>query len=526
MVQIPDSVRQQLAPVLKHRFWILATLVPLLLLPALFLATGDRQAVITREKATIDGHVSALQAVKNEAGHPNAAWSEAIDRRTAGIKGELLGEWETLWQSQQPLRVWPPALGPDFLASIAAVESGARAELQFRDLQRYQNTVPDLVRELPARMGCPDMMAGLEGQEGPRPGRIAVRPQLGPGGFGGESDGADTSRPQTILEWRTEDQNRLLQSFTWSKAPSTTQVRLAQEELWVYGLLCDAIKRMNEGATALFDSRITTVEELAVGYPAAEDQPGGEGGGRVISVQPAPGSGLGGLAPDGMAAPADPAPDMSAGLPEMPRVRPPNPRFSGGQAGSEGPMTPFGPGPMLPPGLVPMGPGMPAEGSPGGETADAQAQPLSPDDMLKQWIYVDFQGRPLTAPELETSPDARLVHLVPFVLRVVIDQRQVDRLLADLAAATVPIDVRQVRVNPSASGGSGEAGRGGPPGAAMPSGMGFGGPDAGGSQERRRPYDVTLELRGTVGLATPPKPDAFGPTATDTAAAANAGGDP
>ncbi|MFM8414027.1 MAG: hypothetical protein ACKOCX_04810 [Planctomycetota bacterium] len=463
------------------------------------MAMGERKAFITREKGTIDGHVSALQAVKNEQRHPNAAWSEAIDRRTTAARAELLKEWTALWESQQPLRAWPQALGPDFLASIAAVESGGRPELQFRDLQRYQNTVPDLVRELPERMGSADMMAGLEGEAGARLGQRPPRPRLGPGGLDNdEPDDPDDSRSQEILEWRTEDQNRLLQTFTWSKAPSTTQVRLAQEELWVYGLLCDAIKRMNEGATALFDSRITTVEQLVVGYPAAEEQPGGQRSGRVLTVQPPAGTAPGGL--EAGLPPTDGSMEMAGGMPGMPQGRPLNPRFASGPDDAQ----PMG-----------MGPG-------GGELGEGQAAALSPDDMLKQWIYVDFTGRPLTAPELGTSPDARFVHLVPFVLRVVMDQRQIDRLLADLAGASVPIDVRQVRINPSASG-AGEMG-GAPRGAVMPMAAGFGGPDAGGPQGRRRPFDVTVELRGTVGLATPPNPDALGPAATDTAAMNDGGG--
>ena len=508
MVQIPDSLRQQLAPVLKHRFWILAALVPLLLLPAVVMATSARKAVITREKGTIDGHVSALQAVKNEPGHPNNAWSQAIDQRTEGVKAELVKEWTALWESQQPLRVWPPALGPDFLASIAAVESGTRPELQFRDLQRYQNTVSDLVRQLPARMGSADLMTGAEGEGGVGMERRGPRPRLEPGRFENDDpDDPNEARSQAILEWQAEDQNRLLQTFTWGKAPSTTQVRLAQEELWVYGLLCDAIKRINDGATALFDSRITTVEQLAVGYPAAEDKPGGQGSGRVMIMQPPPGAGLGGF--EAGMPPADASLEMAGGMTEMPQGRPPNPRFAGGAGGPEAMA-------MGPPGLPPA---MAGEGSPG----EGQAAALTEDEMLKQWIYVDFTGRPLTAPELQTSPDARLVHLVPFVLRVVIDQRQIDRLLADLAAAPVPIDVRQVRINPSASG-SGELGGGGPRGAMMPAAGGFGGPEAGGPQGRRRPFDVTVELRGMIGLATPPNPDALGPATTEAAALNDGGG--
>jgi hypothetical protein len=505
VVQIPDSLRQQLAPVLKHHFWILAGLVPLLLIPALFMAAADRRAVIGRERATIDGQVSALEAVRNTADHPNSAWSEAFDRQAAAVRQELLGEWKAFWESQQPLRVWPEVLGPDFLASIAAVESGSRRELLFRDQQRYQNTVAEIVRQLPARMGCEELMVADEGESGGGPGfggRRPARPGRPPG-IGrppgvGRGDDAEATQSREVLVWRPEDQKRLFASFTWDKPPSTTKVRLAQEELWVYGLFCDAIRRINEGSTALFDSRITTVDELAVGYLAAEDQPGGQGTGRVIAErQPAGGAGMGEFG-DGL-----PAGEQDFGVPgDKLQGRPPHPRFSGGGDGLEGP----GPRGFAPP------PGM-GEGMEG-EQAEAS---LTPDDMLQQWIYVDFNGRPLTAPELATVPDAQLVHLMPFVLRVVMDQRQIDRLLADLAGNAVPIDVRQVRINPSAQGSGGEGGLGGPR-------RGGSGPPASGSGrgDRQRPFDVTVELRGTVGLATPPNQAAVG-GASDPAAGEGGG---
>ena len=65
-----------------------------------------------------------------------------------------------------------------------------------------------------------------------------------------------------------------------------------------------------------------------------------------------------------------------------------------------------------------------------------------------------------------------------------------------LATAKVPIDVRQVRINPSSSG-QGAPTANWDDNAAITSVAG-------------RLYDVTLELRGTVGLATPPNEGTVG----------------
>lgn len=449
---IPDSVRERLAPVVKYHFWLLVPLVPLLLVPAVFMAGGQLKTTIDRERATIDGHVASLGAIRREQDHPNDTWVQTFDRRAAAVRDELLREWQALWESQRPLRSWPAALGPDFLASIQAVESGTRPDLQFADLQRYMNTVPQLVRQLPLRMGCEPLMGDGEAGSGRRP----------PGGLvPGRDDDPEASLQLSPLEWRAEDQKRLSTTFQWDKAPSTMQVRLAQEELWVYGLLCDTIGRMNQGAKGAFDASITTVDELAVGYLAAEERPGGMGTGRIIGLRDAAaGSEIDDGLPRGRA--WDGGQSDAASL----QTRPPHPRFSGEAA-------------------------RPSAGD-GEEDEEANR---TPDDQFKQWIYVDFAGRPLTAEQLAAAPDARMVHLMPFLLRVTIDQRRVDRLLADLAANAIPIDVRQVRINPGAAAGSaGDKGDDSP----------------GAGDRRRRSFDVTLELRGTVGLATPPNPAALG----------------
>jgi hypothetical protein len=429
-----------------------------------FSANSGLQQKIQSQKSTIDGHASALQTIQNETDHPNTTWVEAVDNRTKKLRGEILDQWQLFWMSQQPLRVWSPELGQDFLAAIQGVEQGMQTRLPANLLQRYQNTVPDIVRKLPARMGCKDLMLEAPG---------------GPGGRGVAGAGVadDMESPEALLTldplvWRAEDQKRLLASFTWVKEPSTVQVRLAQEELWIYGIFCDAIHALNEGATGAFNATITSVEELVVGYPAAEDAPGGQGGTRVLwKSSPTAAPVIGG---EEMVMPG---PDSG------PVGRPINPRFSTtGVAESSPTQAPADGAEMTEAGLG-------EDGMPVAVT--------SPDDLLREWIYVDFQGKPLTAAELKASQDATMVHLVPFTLRVVMDQRKIDQLVAELAANTIPIDVRQVRINPGQQGMGMDSTF-----SSRTSGASNTSADASG--RRRRPYDVTVELRGTVGLATPP----------------------
>jgi hypothetical protein len=447
---IRDQARPWAALLAKHHFWLLAVVVPLVLVPLVFFAQGHLISEIEAVRTQIKGQLSALQGVRRIPQHPNNSWANDIDASTARVKRETFAEWRKFWESQRPLRVWPESLGPDFVKEVEALKPDGK--LSRNRLERYQNNVRTLVRELPARMAVEDRMVDPN-EAGPsqpafRP--EAMRPGLGPAGIA-----TDVSPYASI--WNGENQQRIADSFTWTKAPSTTRVLLAQEELWVYGLLCDAVARINKTATGPHNAAIASVDELFVGYPAAEDNPGGIAGGRIVRTAL-------GAAGAGMEAPMDMPPP---GTEAVAVGRPPHPRFGGGQTA----------GPMMPPGAE--------EG--GAAVAD-------PDSLLRNWVYVDATGKPMDATQLAAAVDCQMVHRMPFVLRVVIDQRKIDALLVDLSTAMIPIDVRQVRIN---AGGSAA-------GPSMRSGLPDPGAMLAGSGGSGRFYDVTLELRGTVGLATPP----------------------
>ena len=494
-MQIPDNVRPYVDALVKHHFWLLAALVPCLVLPTVLMATGDLNRKIVAAQGEIDGKLGAVQQVMRNAEHPNEKWAETLRADTKKIKRETFREWERFWDEQAPLRVWPEALGRDFVERASQLQPGGK--LPQKLLERYNNDIRSIVRTIPKRMGADEAMREASADEaGPRTARQPATAKTATG-----------VSAATIIRWNASDQKRLYDSFDWRKPPTTAQVQLAQEELWLYGMLCDAIGSMNARSTGAFDSVVPYVEELAVGYPAAEEKPGGRGAGRIIGLR------------DAAAAPA-----ADTGLPPEPTMdmgregalgaegRPPHPRFTAGGAAAEGLGGRGGFG----------GPAPAVAGAEGAGEAGSEAPAISPDDMLKQWIYVDFTGTPLTAPELATTPDAQMVHLMPFVLRVIVDQRQVDRLLADLAGSPIPIDVRQVRINPpNQLGGEGVFGRVG--GLTQPRGGEEGGMTAPGDR-RRRPFDVTLELRGTVGLATPPNPAALGAAAPEADPAAAGGG--
>ena len=145
--------------VVKQHFWLLMPLVPLLVLPLLFMAKGSLGDQIVAARGQIDSRLSALRSVEGIQPHPNEAWSDQINKRTNAVRRQTRDEWRRFWESQQPLRVWPAALGDDFVQRAAALKPDGK--LPRKLLERYQNSVRALVRQLPARMGADEVMVEI-----------------------------------------------------------------------------------------------------------------------------------------------------------------------------------------------------------------------------------------------------------------------------------------------------------------------------------------------------------------------------
>ena len=442
-MEIPENVRQTLAVVAKYHFWILAALVPAIALPVLWVGNDGLTAKIGQQRQKIQSTLSQISSVTGVSPHPNAEWAKAIDAETTKISDETFAEWQQLWDSQATLRTWPADLGDDFLPAVASLAPNGRLERKF--LLRYQKLVPRFARSLPTKMGVKEEMVEVS----PPPGQPPGAPQR---------PGVPPAAAVFATTWNAADQKTLYDSFVWDVPPSTTQVLAAQEELWVYAALCDLLGQFNQrkqqpGGRTL---PIASIDELAVGYRAAKSSMAAAESKRIF------------IPVGGEQVAAEGGPVEADGFAIAPAGGEPPPGEDPSAAGGEAAVNP--------------------RFEPGTKVTDENA--------YRNLIYVDFNGRPLTAAQLDTVPDAKMLHLVPFVFKGVVDQRELDALLVALGSAGLPIDVREVRINPGAGGVGQPTGQPGP-----------GGP----SQARR--YDVRVEVRGTVALATRPEKAAIGAAA-------------
>ncbi len=144
----------------------------------------------------------------------------------------------------------------------------------------------------------------------------------------------------------------------------------------------------------------------------------------------------------------------------------------------------------------------------GGGGGEAAAAPANPDDLWKTYRYVNLDGTPKAAADIDAAGSE--FNLMPFRLLLKMDSRYVDKLLVAFRNSTLPFEVQQVRINPehaASSGGGGGGGGGrfarssGPPIGGPPSGppMGGMGPPMGGGRIGGANQSAVVNRNSTIG---------------------------
>lgn len=437
-----DKLKEQLAVVSKYSFWIMCVGILLVSVVSWWMSTSNLNQQREAAKSEIDGVFGQVVVLKDtHPKHPNASTSAGMDALIKEFSLEIMRGWQLQYDQQAKVLVWPASFDEEFhnnVNKLRPIESvpyppKIEFELPLTTRQIYRNYIE---RDLPK-------LAETIGSEWRASSDTMDPNALIPSG--GEVIGAD-GQPMivdtSVVLWLPESQQQLLVThfpFTSrNDPPSTLEMLYAQEDLWVLQNVMDIIKAANDGADARHEAAIKQIDFIRIGRSAM---------GLAGQVMPLAGAITPGAIP-GEGAPVDPN-ATGEGVPVE------------GEAPVEG-ETPAGDGYAVA-----------GEGGvvPGGATGDPA------------WgRYVDDKYRQLDPTRLRlaltsTEPENALLAVakrMPVRVRFKMDQRRLNKLLAECGNSDLPFEVRQVRINRegAASGGSGGGG--------YPTGGGYG--EGGGSQ--------------------------------------------
>jgi hypothetical protein len=449
-----------LAVVKQHSFWILCVGILIVSTASWYMSVSKLDEERNQRKGEIDGVFSKLTSLQTaNPVHPNDVTNQGMDALNLNLANAIAEGWRKQYELQEKVLVWPSSFDQEFhdaVNPLRPIESiGLNYSLDkdikvgLRDIYRnyIELELPKLAEIIGAEWKAVSAPGGASDAfgagyaEGGAPG--SAEGQLG-------ADGRPLVLDTSIVHWKVENQQELLAGhfgfISRTERPTTLEILYAQEDLWVLSALMHIIAKSNAGAEARHEAAIKEIDFVRIGRTAmgraggvmAVGSRGGVGGGSVE-----------GAMPGGEGAPAEGA-NPDAASPE------------GAMPGGEGI-----------PGAVAGGKIDPAEGR-----------------------YVDNNYLPLPAARLRgalTSTDPKdailaVAKRVPVRMRFRMDQRKLNVLLAECGNSSLPVEVRQVRINrdPAAVGSGSYSGGGstygGGEGGAMPggdSGYAGGGAEAG-----------------------------------------------
>ncbi len=561
-----DKLKEQLAVVKEHSFWILCGGILLVSVVSWYMSTNHLQQQQKKYKGEIETAVSTLNAVKSTPDHPNDSTNKGMDGVMQKFGEDVYQAWTQLAAHQEQVFIWGGIFGTDgeFQKEVRPLrpietkvdEASTAINLDNRRLYRdyIDDEIPKLADIILAKWqvdaqslggagGAPGAAGGAAGGapggglSGPMGGIGPMGGGAGmPGMPGGQGSAAKDDDPNVVVIWDEANQKEITQvhfgmAMNSNASPSTLEVLYAQEDLWVFQNLMGIVKATNGDATRKHEAAIKYIQYLRIGRSA------GDVAGQVIMAGKA-NSGSNNMMEGGGAAPGGAAGMMGAG--------------GMGAGDAAGMMGAGGMGPAA------GGPGMPAGGAAGAGGAGAQVATTAASDRYVDLSYASIKdiNRLRNALKGSSSKTEDMLLAVakrmPVRMQFTMDQRKLTTLLAECGNSKLPVEVRQVRINrgtaSSLGGGGGMAGGGGGmmggaggmmggaagggmmPGAPAGGGegggtggmMGMGGmmggagggsrPATGIASSKEDPNEISVEIYGIVYIYNPPERKLLGLT--------------
>jgi hypothetical protein len=274
-----------LAVLKRHHFWALCGVVVAAAVPLWLQATTSLKDARATATGEINGWCTGMDAIANQQNHPNEESIKTVADQTLRLKQDVLQAWQRLYQEQKGKNPLPDVLTQKFKDEFMGDPPG---EISWSCRDEYMNNIG---RHIPKLFEMVDVLrpAGTTGV--PEPGSAGLGSGGGTGllnaNRGGRGDGGSSLSPRTsqslqddvemvgVVDWLEDDRLRLVNRFNWPYRPSTLDVRLAQEDLWVYEALLRIIRNTNSTETGELvnspqEARVKQILTLEIGAEAVK----------------------------------------------------------------------------------------------------------------------------------------------------------------------------------------------------------------------------------------------------------------
>lgn len=397
-----DQVKEFLGVLRRQHFWFIAPILLVVGLVGWMMANKKLSEQYEANKSKVQSYISQMQSVTSQQPHPNEDFHAGMEQLIADRRANVKAAWERKWERQKQELKWPDDLPSDFIRYVEQMRPIERVDVDNRPIpsglrRAYQSFIKEMLPRLAARIGAKWEPANVGGARGFGDGDF--RRERRSSSRNEEGDAADESA--ALVNWDPQNQALIEERFDWgSSAPSTFEVLYAQEDLWVLTDLIDIIKRTNGDAMIRAQAAIKEIQYIQIGRDVT---PPSQAGFKVVRPEP--------LGDE----------EGSANAEEDEYL-------------SEEP-TEYGPDII--------------EGSELAPPAGPQSSVAIKMELVKNRYYNQDYEPIADLQTLLTS--VSVAKRIPVRMRLLMDQRQISKLLVECANAPLTFEVRQIRFNPKDS---------------------------------------------------------------------------
>ncbi|MDO4570901.1 MAG: hypothetical protein Q4D38_10985 [Planctomycetia bacterium] len=395
----------------KYLFWVCSVISLILIFVFWKQATGGLLDNFNTRKGEIEGKFTQMQSLAGAQNLPNAKVVAQKERALRIQSQNIYDAWTQLYNTQQQNNIWPitdERFRPEFETVVVRKLEDPNFELTNEVREHYGNYIKDHLRKIKAEFDIKrpkkEVQEAIDaaargvssptrttpvGRRGQRTAQVASEGTLDPTQL--REDQLDG-----VVYWNDQNFRQLENRLTWQGVPTTRQILVAQEDLWIYEAILRVIKETNEG-TSEYNANVKEIYAIDI----AQDTvlPFEDAMSRVLKV-----------------------PEVKAEMDEMGMAMPVE------TAAAEGDLTP----------------------------SDDELE----FDALYDERYVDAQGRHITSTQLrgeegeggaEGESQAIIVpeyKMVPIRIQILINQRAIAQLMVNCVNSKMPIEVLQISINP------------------------------------------------------------------------------
>ncbi len=236
----------------------------------LYLLVARAGGLATETKAnedTVKKSFADLQDVDKSAHPANQQFAEGVNAKNDELKQKVLAEWQVAYDAQQKTFSWPELIA-ERMASLkpddpipSLIREQCRSNEVFReDLIAKVFVTADYRHPKPVPEGAAPAVEPPKG----RPGEAKPAAQA--------EEVVDTM--EGLVVWNSAHRDALEQRYTLMRTPgtpSTVNIRLAQEDIWMLENLAKVIRKTNEGAADVIAVPIKRIDSLDVAQWAIND---------------------------------------------------------------------------------------------------------------------------------------------------------------------------------------------------------------------------------------------------------------